>query len=820
VHETGRPLRVLHVEDDPLDRELVAETLRAGGLTCDIVHVDTREAFTAELTRGGFDVILSDDSLPVFDGRTAQTIAARTAPLVPFIVVSGTLGEEVAIDRLKDGATDYVLKQRLSRLTTAIVRAIREARIKSEHDRSAEEVQRLNAELEQRVVERTAELAGANEALAVRERELADAKGFLENLIAASPSVIFRIDPDDFRITYASPNVSWVLGYDNAEVVGVRNFWRRLLHADDLERATGHLRNALLACAVQIEEEYRLRAKDGRFRWFFSVMRFEYDTRRRPSSILWYCGDISDRRAAEQALLESQERTRAILETANDAFITVESGGQIVDWNAQAERMFGWPREEAMGRILVDTIAPAARRGPYLDSFNQSLAGDSGGSPDRRLELTALRRDGAEFPVELTIWTSGESAVRSFNLFVRDIAERKRAEAAIGQAREEAEGANRAKSDFLSRMSHDLRTPLNAVLGFAQLLTADQLSDPQRECVQQILRGGRHLLDLVNEVLDITRIETGRLSLSPEPVDAREIVRNAAALVTPIAAARGITLEVEALEEEERSVLADRQRLSQILLNLLSNAVKYNRAGGRVTVGFDRRSDGRMRINVADTGAGIPQEKLQLLFRPFERLGAESSGIEGTGLGLTVSRGLAEAMGGSLGVTSDIDRGSTFYVELAATDAPSVAEDPGSPAASLEPAASAGPATVLYIEDNTSNVRLMHRLLGSRPAIVLLHAPDGQTGLKMASERRPNAILLDLHLPDMSGEEVLRQLWDDRALRRTPVIVLSADATPLQMRRLLASGAAAYLTKPLDLGAVLQVLDRALWPPEEPRTVA
>jgi CheY-like chemotaxis protein/anti-sigma regulatory factor (Ser/Thr protein kinase) len=358
-------------------------------------------------------------------------------------------------------------------------------------------------------------------------------------------------------------------------------------------------------------------------------------------------------------------------------------------------------------------------------------------------------------------------------------------------------------------MSHDLRTPLNAVLGFAQLLSADTLNDSQRECVHQILKGGSHLLDLINEVLDIARIESGQLSLSPEPVDPRDIVQRSVELVTPLAARRGIALVVEESTAPACSVVADRQRLSQILLNLLSNAVKYNRSGGRVVVAFAQR-ESRLRIEVTDTGPGIPAEKLKLLFQPFERLGAETTGVEGTGLGLTLSRGLAEAMGGSLDVSSQVDAGSTFWIELASTKEVAAAAEPRVIPTGLEAKAAGGPAVVLYIEDNPSNVRLMARLLGSRPAISLLHAPDGLTGLQMARERRPDLIFLDLHLPDLSGEDVLHQLWGDPALRTIPVIVLSADATPGQIRRAMASGATAYLTKPLDLSAVLQKLDSVL----------
>ena len=770
---------MLHVEDDPVDRELVAATLDAQGLTCDIVAVDTHDAFLAALDSGGFDVILADDRLPRFNGQAALALAVERVPDVPFIFVSGTLGEEIAVERLKAGATDYVLKQRLARLGSSIVRALRDARQRREHTRALE------------------------------------AKLFLEDLIAASPSMIFRIDPREFKITYASPNVGWLLGYGIDEIVGVRNFWRTLLHQDDLDRAATHLRESLEAHAAQIPQEYRFRSIDGRYRWFFSLMRLEYDDAGRPTTILWYCIDISDRRAAEQALLDSEERTRAILRTANDAFVGVDTGGRIVEWNERAEAAFLWPREEALGRILADTIVPERYRERHREGFASFLETGTARVLNQRLELTALRRDGSEFPVELTIWSTGDSKQRVFNAFIRDITEQKRSVATAAQAREEAERANRAKSEFLSRMSHELRTPLNAVLGFAQLLTSEPLADEARDNVQQILKGGQHLLDLINEVLDISRIEAGRLSLSLEPVGVRDVVRHVAEMVAPLTAPRKISLVVDDVDPS-RAVVADRQRLGQILLNLISNAVKYNRPNGRVTVGFDTVSATRLRITVTDTGAGIRPEKMRLLFNPFERLGAETTSTEGTGLGLALSRGLAEAMGASLGVSSEVDRGSTFWIELkvSAEAAASVPADAGAVPISTS---TTSPATILYIEDNVSNVRLMTRLLARRPSVTLLHAADGQSGIAMARDRGPDVIFLDLHLPDMSGEDVLQHLWAEPALRPIPVVMLTADATPAQMRRALASGAAAYLTKPLDLRKVLDTLDQMMSLSEERR---
>jgi CheY-like chemotaxis protein len=291
-------------------------------------------------------------------------------------------------------------------------------------------------------------------------------------------------------------------------------------------------------------------------------------------------------------------------------------------------------------------------------------------------------------------------------------------------------------------------------------------------------------------------------------------VGHAVALVAPLAAQRHVILTVDPAPMADRCVQADRQRLNQVLLNLLSNGVKYTRAGGRVTVGFEAHPERRMRVTVADTGAGIAPEKLELLFTPFERLGAERTSVEGTGLGLALARGLAHAMGGTLGVSSEVDRGSRFWIELPLSgDQQPVQTERTTAPRTLDAGSGAG--TVLYIEDNVANVRLMQRVLQRRPGVKLVHAAEGQLGVDMARDHRPDLILLDLHLPDLPGEEVLRRLWEDPLLRLIPVAVLSADATPSQTRRLLAAGATAYLTKPLDVAEVLQLIDDRLIRPRD-----
>jgi signal transduction histidine kinase/ActR/RegA family two-component response regulator len=380
----------------------------------------------------------------------------------------------------------------------------------------------------------------------------------------------------------------------------------------------------------------------------------------------------------------------------------------------------------------------------------------------------------------------------------------------LSTAKREAERANQAKSEFLSRMSHELRTPLNAVLGFAQLLELDELTDDQRESVQLIARAGGHLLQLIDEVLDIARVETGQLRLSPEPIEAGELIQETLELVGPLVEQRSIRLVTDFADCVHEHVLADRQRLKQILLNLLSNAIKYNREAGEVRVSLQPAAREQLVISVADTGAGLSPEQLSKLFEPFERLGAERGNVDGTGLGLALSRRLAEAMHGTIDVHSEPGKGSTFSVRFPRMPPPEPVDEPIRDVAQQS---IPGAPKILYIEDNLSNQRLVERVLARQSRVTFLPAMQGTIGLELAREHAPDLVLLDLHLPDLHGDEVLVRLKAEPATRDTPVVMLSADASPGQIRRLREAGAAAYLTKPIDLRELLEVVARHLRAP-------
>jgi PAS domain S-box-containing protein len=407
-----------------------------------------------------------------------------------------------------------------------------------------------------------------------------------------------------------------------------------------------------------------------------------------------------------------------------------------------------------------------------------------------------------------------EGSLESLKAISRAVAlgiERKKTEEETRQAKEEADQANRAKSEFLSRMSHELRTPLNAILGFAQLLELSNPSPRQRGQIEQILKGGRHLLTLINEVLDLASIEAGRIELSVEPINVHNLFHEVLDLIRPLASQRGISLRVYPELDAAAHVKADNQRLKQVLLNLVSNAVKYNVERGSVELSCQDVDPGFHRLTVTDSGPGITPENLKRLFTPFDRLGAETTTVEGSGLGLVLSKRLVEAMGGKLGVASTPGRGTTFWVDLARARA---IEEPsgevGHSALVAEDGLLQHPCTVLYVEDNLDNLRLVEGILAYRPKVKLLSGLQGRLALDLARQHHPDLILLDVHLPDMKGDEVLRQLRAEPALRDIPVVVISADATANQIARLRAAGADDYLTKPIDVVRFLAVVDDCL----------
>lgn len=527
------------------------------------------------------------------------------------------------------------------------------------------------------------------------------------------------------------------------------------------------------------------------------------------------------RRAFAQATVEVRtaelEETRLFLErlftsgpTAVLRLDTRATENPVVYVSPNAQRVLGVDP----GKVITSGAIEEWVHPDDLDLVRATFLHLTDGAFEREsIEFRLRQADGSHRWVS-ALWMhdrGGTGPQRRVVIYLNDITERHERDEAILRAQQASDAANRSKSEFLSRMSHELRTPLNSVLGFGQLLEIGDLSEDQRESVEQIMKGGRHLLGLINEVLDITRIESGRLLLSPEAVPVDELVHETIDLIRPLADQREIQLVAHWDDIADRYVFADQQRAKQVLLNLLANAVKYNRVRGTVALSCTATQT-RLRISVADTGPGIRPDQLEKVFAPFERLEAAQSDVEGTGIGLTLSRYLAQAMGGTLDAESTVGMGSTFWFELPVAEGPldryerlcpdDIQAIPDAPAAPRR--------KVLCIEDNPSNLTLVKRVLALRPEVEVVAAMQGGLGVELASELQPALVLLDLHLPDVAGEQILHRLRGDPATASIPVAILSADATAGQSQRLLAAGALAYMSKPLDVVELLRLVDSAV----------
>ncbi|MES2160330.1 MAG: ATP-binding protein [Pseudomonadota bacterium] len=544
-------------------------------------------------------------------------------------------------------------------------------------------------------------------------------------------------------------------------------------------------------------------------------------------------------------LLKADALQLAIHNSANFSSIATDAQGVIQIFNVGAERMLGYSAAEVVNRITPagfsdaqEIIARAAALSieagvTILPGFEALVFKASRGIEDI-YELTYIRKDGSRIPaiVSVSPLRDAEEKVIGYLLMGTDNTARKRVEqeqALLDQrlreqqlalqdtnveleaARALAETANRAKSEFLSAMSHELRTPLNAVLGFAQLLASDKPppSASQQRSLDQILKGGWYLLQLINEILDLAMIESGKVTMSQESMGLSEVLRDCQALIGPQAEKRGIRLFFASLSEPF-FVHADRTRVKQVMINLLSNAIKYNRRGGKVTVECAASGEGMVRISVTDTGAGLSPEQMAQLFQPFNRLGQEDGAEEGTGIGLVVTKQLTELMGGAIGVRSEIGVGTTFWIELAASNEPVLEIAAFDSVMALNGKDNAVLRTLLYIEDNPANLSLVEQLIQRRSDLKLLTAIDGHSGIQLARAYQPDVILMDINLPGVSGYGCLKILQDDTATAHIPVVALSANAMSRDIEKGVEAGFFRYLTKPINVVEFMGALDLAL----------
>ncbi len=513
--------------------------------------------------------------------------------------------------------------------------------------------------------------------------------------------------------------------------------------------------------------------------------------------------EVHERSQAEQALRVSETRLRSILDNVPLGVAFLDPHGSLLEGNQHLYDMLGSKPQALIGRRVADFTHADDQPG-MLRQHIELLAGQT---EVVRGQIRLRRTDGSELWVRLAANAQRDDNGRVLSMVavIDDISEHRRLESAE-RAMHRAEAANRAKTEFVSRMSHELRTPLNAMIGFAQLLGMDDDPAPaphQREWMQQIQRAGWHLLELINETLDLARIESGAIQVTLQPVALPPLLANCRAMLSAAAAHRQVSIDIDS---PPLAAQADPVRLRQVLTNLLSNAIKYNRDGGRVSIRAEAAAGGRVSIAVSDSGIGLSPSQLDRLFVPYDRLGREHSGVEGTGIGLVISRRLAELMGGGLAVESEPGDGSTFTLTLAAAALPETAAEPEAETSPPAPRHQ----RVLYIEDNLTNVEVMRGILGQRSQIQFDVALLGLDGLVAARRHHPDLILLDMQLPDISGLELLRMLKNDDDLAGIPVIVVSADATPARVRDALTLGALEYITKPVDVRGVLKSVDDVL----------
>jgi PAS domain S-box-containing protein len=507
-------------------------------------------------------------------------------------------------------------------------------------------------------------------------------------------------------------------------------------------------------------------------------------------------------------LVERLRRTAELLDLAYNPILTWSAKtGEIAYWNSAAESVYGWTAEEAVGAVASDLLRSEL---PLPREQIVKLMRESG---RWEAEIGQVAKDGRHLWVSVRWALQLDRAGRGDVVLEinRDITRERQDAAELRRARDQAEKASLAKSEYLSRMSHELRTPLTAILGYSDLLELRDPRDDQLEAVGAIQEASSHLLSLVNDVLDIARIESGRDLVAPEPVSVAATIEECLRLVAPAARARNVTISSDIAGIADANVEADRQRLVQALLNLVSNAVKYCGDGATVEVRAEALDNTRLRLAVVDNGPGLTVEQQQRLFQPFERLGAERTTTPGTGLGLALTKKLVETMGGEIGVDSTPGVGSSFWIVLERAALDVVPSKPATRPPSLE-RPGAEKHTVLYVEDNLATISLMEEVFRMRPSITLISAMQGSMALDLARQHKPALIILDLHLPDVSGEGVLRQLLADPQTARIPVVMFSADATERQIKRLLELGARAYLVKPAKVAEFLSMLDEVLAP--------
>ena len=763
--------RVLYIEDETPLGELFATVISGIGFHVDVAA--TGEEGLKLFKADPYDVVAVDYMLPDTTGLELARKLLELEPELPIVFVTGSGSEQVAAHAMALGVMHYVIKDD----TQTYLRLLPEI------------IENLNNQ---------------------RKQKVASQKLF-QAIFENSTEGMVVIDEEGI-VQVFNPAAETLFGYTSDEIVG-QNV-SILMPQEDRAEHEDRVRRSDLKLRRYIHQARDLTAqhKDGStFPIELNISPMVVDGHKRVVGIF---RDITERKAMECKLRMSEERLSSSLRFANIGSWdwNIETGD--LYWTESIGTLFGYPPGE------LETS---------YDNFVAAIHPD-----DREAvtsAVTACVETGAEYNIQhRVVWPDGTvrwlhergDVLRNENGkpmrmlgVVSDITAKKVADEELAQAKEDAETANTAKSEFLSSMSHELRTPLNAILGFAQLLENDPrapLSDDQKDYMQHVIKGGNHLLELINEVLDLAKIEAGKLTLSLESIDTGQLIDECLNFATTLAEKRSITIH-DQVQRNVAHVWADHLRTKQALLNLLSNAVKYNREGGEITIATKLVNGSMLRISVSDTGDGIAEERMEELFQPFNRLGADASEIEGTGIGLTLTKKIVEEMSGSIGVKSTMGEGSTFWLDLPVSElavVKQVLEDQGDVSFDLH--LKDGARKLLYVEDNPANLALMEGIMSRIDHLDMISTHTAELGLAMAEEHHPDVIVLDVNLPGMNGIEAVKTLKTNEATKDIPVIALSANAMPKTIDEGIRAGFDAYLTKPVVLKDLMDALDTALHP--------
>ncbi|MDH5436222.1 MAG: PAS domain S-box protein [Gammaproteobacteria bacterium] len=631
-----------------------------------------------------------------------------------------------------------------------------------------------------------------------REKDLEESEARFRLLVDNAVDAIFLHDEDGNFID-VNHQACVSLGYTREELLKMSVF--------DIEKGVTRSKLGDFWSSLDKNKPFRLEGvqqrKDGTL--FPVEVNLGFLEKKGKNLVLASVRDITQRKLNEDILRKSNQKLALHVQQTPLAVIEWNTDWEVVEWNPAAENIFGYTYEEAHGRHAIELIVPEIAR-EHVDEIWDALLKQKGGLRSSNDNVT---KSGKIITCEWynTPLIDEEQNVIGVASLVQDITERKHAEEALLKAKEEAEYANNAKSEFLSSMSHELRTPLNAIIGFGQIIKLEVKNKEQEQYVDEILKAGEHLLSLINTVLDLSRIETGTMDFSMHNISLNSVLIDAITLIKPLMDKKGITFIDKTEQQKDYVVQVDPVRLKQAIINLLSNAVKYNKKQGQILLRTDETDDGKLRISIEDTGQGLTAEQLERLFTSFDRLGKEKSNIEGTGIGLVITKHIMKMMNGSVGVKSIPDHGSCFWLEVMLGDNAEEALSEPKQLNNETVVTNDNQHTVLYIEDNAANLKLVELIIRKKSAFNMLSAMTPEEGIELANIHQPDLILLDINLPGMNGYEVYSYLQENERTKHIPVIGISANAMQKDIDRAMNAGFSDYITKPINATQLLDSID-------------